>query len=56
MGKFKVGDTVYARLGTLPAVRTVICQDAKTEKYLIRFGEVQQDWYPEEEISPYHPD
>ena len=53
MNKYKIGDLVYARLGTLPAVGTVIEFHAGLEKYLVRFSAVQQDWYAEEALSPY---
>ena len=53
MNRYQPGDVVYAKLGALPAVGTVICRDEKTGKYLIRFSAVQQDWYGEEEIAPY---
>ena len=56
MNKFKIGDTVYAKLGTLPVAGTIVCQDAKTGKYLIRFSAMQQDWYSEDEIAPYSQD
>ncbi len=53
MGNYKPGDMVYAKLGTLPVVGTVVYKDDKTEKYLIRFSAVQQDWYFENDIVPY---
>ena len=53
MNSYQPGDVVYAKLGTLPAVGTVVCRDEKTGKYLIRFSAVQQDWYAEAEIAPY---
>ncbi|HIU10161.1 MAG TPA: hypothetical protein IAB00_02800 [Candidatus Avidehalobacter gallistercoris] len=53
MDKYKTGDMVYAKLGTLPVVGTIIYKDDKTEKYLIRFSTVQQDWYSENDIIPY---
>ena len=53
MNKYRIGDLVYARLGTLPAVGTVIDFHAGLGKYLIRFSAVQQDWYGEEALSPY---
>ena len=52
MNHYQPGDVVYAKLGTLPAVGTVVCRDEKTGKYLIRFSAVQQDWYEEAEIAP----
>ena len=53
MNRYQPGDVVYAKLGTLPVVGTVICRDEKTGKYLIHFSAVQQDWYAEAEIAPY---
>ena len=53
MERYKIGDLVYAPLGTLPAVGTVIDFHAGLGKYLIRFSAVQQDWYAEEALSPY---
>lgn len=53
MNHYQPGDVVCAKLGTLPAVGTVICRDEKTGKYLVRFSAVQQDWYAEAEITPY---
>lgn len=50
---FKTGDLVYAPLGTLPVVGTVVHTDSGTGKYLVRFSAVQQDWYSEEELKPY---
>ena len=52
MNRYQPGEVVYAKLGALPAVGTVICRDERTGKYLIRFSAVQQDWYGEEEIAP----
>lgn len=56
MDKYKAGDVVYVKLGTLPVVGTVVCKDSKAEKYLIRFSAVQQDWYFENDIVPYKQD
>ena len=53
MAKYKAGDQVFANLGTLPAAGTVIEYNSKLGKYLVRFSAVQQDWYAEEELSPY---
>ena len=53
MNRYQPGDVVYAKLGTLPAVGTVICRDDRTGKYLVRFSAVQQGWYEEAEIAPY---
>ena len=53
MAKYKTGDQVFANLGTLPEVGTVIEYNSKLGKYLVRFSAVQQDWYAEEELTPY---
>ncbi len=53
MAKYKAGDQVFAKLGTLPEVGTVIEYNSKLGKYLVRFSAVQQDWYAEEDLSPY---
>ena len=53
MGKYRIGDQVYANLGTLPEVGTVIDFHSGLGKYLVRFSAVQQDWYGEETLSPY---
>ena len=52
MDKYKIGDLVYAKLGTLPCVGTVIAAD-QDGKYLVRFSAVQQDWYAEGEVTAY---
>ena len=52
MNEYKIGDLVYAKLGTLPSVGTVIAT-GQDGRYLIRFSAVQQDWYPEGELTPY---
>ena len=52
-GSFKTGDLVYAPLGTLPVVGTVVHTDPVTGRYLVRFSAVQQDWYSEEALKPY---
>lgn len=54
MEKYQIGDLVYAKLGTLPVVGTVVDANSKTGKYLVRFSTVQQNWYAEEELTPYH--
>ena len=51
MAKYKTGGQVFANLGTLPVVGTVIEYTSKLGKYLVRFSAVQQDWYAEEELS-----
>ena len=53
MEPYRVGDQVYARLGTLPVVGTVVGQDEKLGRYLVRFSGVQQDWYAGEELKPF---
>ena len=47
---FEIGDQVYARLGTMQIVGTVVSIDEKTGKVLVRFSAVQQDWYEADEI------
>lgn len=54
MDKYRIGDLVSAKLGTLPVVGTVVKADHRMEKYLVRFSAVQQNWYTEE-LVPYHP-
>ena len=51
--RYKIGDQVYARLGTLMAVGTVVDWNEGLGKYLVRFSAVQQDWYTEDELSPF---
>ena len=53
MKKYKVGDLVYAKLGTLPLVGTVVDVNSKVGKYLVRFSAIQQNWYEEEALTPY---
>lgn len=53
MGKYKIGDLVYAKLGAFPVVGTIINVNAKLEKYLVRFSIAQQDWYHESDLTPY---
>ena len=53
MNQYKIGDLVYASLGTLPVVGTVVDFHAGLGKYLVRFSAVQQDWYAEEALPPY---
>lgn len=53
MDKYRTGDLVYAKLGTLPIVGTVVAMDPKTGKYLVRFSAVQQNWYAAEELDSY---
>lgn len=54
MEKYQIGDLVYAKLGTLPVVGTVVNVNFDMQKYLVRFSVVQQDWYTEEELTPYN--
>ena len=56
MDKYSAGHLVYAKLGTLSVVGTVVYRDPKTGKYLIRFSNVQQNWYSEDELTPYNQD
>ena len=56
MEQYKVGDLVYAKLGVLPAVGTVVSREERTGRYLIRFSAVQQDWYPVDSLTPYRPE
>lgn len=51
MNTYAIGDSVYAKLGTLPVVGTVVAQDKATGKYLVRFSPVQQDWYDGAELT-----
>ena len=53
MAKYKTGGQVFANLGTLPVVGTVIEYNSKLGKYHDRFSAVQPDWYAEEERTPY---
>lgn len=53
MRKYQIGDLVYAKLGTLPVVGTVVDVNSRTGKYLVRFSAVQQNWYAEKELTPY---
>ena len=55
MDKYKIGELVYANLGTLPVVGTVVDCNEKLGKYLVRFSAVQQDWYAEEALPPFSP-
>ena len=55
MDKYRIGDLVSAKLGTLPVVGTVVKADHRMEKYLVRFSAVQQDWYDPGDIRPFEP-
>ena len=52
---FKIGDQVYARLGTMSVVGTVVSIDEDTGRVLVRFSAVQQDWYEPGEVRPFEP-
>ena len=43
--QYKIGDLVFAKLGTTPLVGVVVYKDNKHSRYLIRFSGVQQDYY-----------
>ena len=51
--RYKIGDQVDARLGTLKVVGTVVDWNEGLGRYLVRFSAVQQDWYAEDELSPF---
>lgn len=53
--QYKIGDLVLAKLGTTPLVGVVVYKDVKRSRYLIRFSGVQQDYYAEDELTPYTP-
>ena len=55
MDKYKIGDLVSAKLGTLPLVGTVVSYDEAAGQYLVRFSAVQQGWYQEAELTPFRP-
>ena len=55
MNQYKIGDLVYASLGTLPVVGTVVDFHTGLEKYLVRFSAVQQDWYDPEDLALFEP-
>ena len=52
---FKIGDQVYAKLGTMPVVGTVVSIDENTGRVLVRFSAVQQDWYDPGDIRLFEP-
>ena len=52
---FKIGDQVYAKLGTMPVVGTVVSIDENTGRVLVRLSAVQQDWYDPGDIRPFEP-
>ena len=53
MGRYTTGDLVWAKLGALPAVGVVVAQNPKTGDILVRFSAVQQDWFPEDALTPW---
>ena len=53
METYKIGTLVYAKLGALPVVGTIVSRNEKTGKYLVRFSGTQQDYYSETELTPY---
>ena len=52
---FKIGEQVYARLGTMSVVGTVVSIDEDTGRVLVRFSAVQQDWYEPGDVRPFEP-
>ena len=52
MEQYRIGELVFAKLGTLPAVGTVVAIDSKTGNCLVRFSAVQQDWYGPSDLEP----
>ena len=55
MQTYPIGAQVSAKLGTLPLVGTVVSYDEAAGQYLVRFSAVQQGWYQEAELTPFHP-
>ncbi len=53
MEAYKTGDLVLVKLGTLSITGTVVHFNTKTKKYLVRFSAQQQNWYAQEELTPY---
>ena len=51
--RYRVGDQVYASLGTLKVVGTVVDWNEGLRRYLVHFSAVQQDWYAEDELTPF---
>lgn len=49
----KIGDLVYAKLGTLPVIGTVVAIDEENDKYLVHFSGIQQGWYKETVLTAY---
>ena len=52
MNDYKIGDLLYAKLGTLPCVCPLFAADPNGQ-FLIRFSAVQQDWYSEGDLTTY---
>ena len=51
--QYHIGELVYAVLGALPLVGTVVAFNEQSGQYLIRFSGTQQDWYGAAELRPY---
>lgn len=51
--RYKIGDQVCATYGTLPLVGTVVHFDETRQKILVRFSVNQQDWYSEDDLTPF---
>ena len=51
--RYKIGDQVLAKYGTLPLVGTVVHFDEIRQKILVRFSAGQQDWYSEDDLAPF---
>ncbi|WP_461219520.1 hypothetical protein [Lapidilactobacillus salsurivasis] len=51
---YKIGDLVWATLGTTPLVAVVVYLDQTHDRILVRFSGVQQDYYTAAELKPYH--
>lgn len=50
---YEIGDQVLAKYGTLPLVGTVVHFDETRQKILVRFSANQQDWYSEDDLTPF---
>ena len=51
--RYKIGDQVCATYGALPLVGTVVHFDETRQKILVRFSTNQQDWYSEDDLTPF---
>lgn len=51
--RYKIGDQVCATYGTLPLVGAVVYFDETRQKILVRFSANQQDWYSEDDLTPF---